>query len=314
MSGARQQAPFPTDDKLTAIAIATTNEAMQGLEVLPITPLPSSEYRWLKYPVGENFTFPETLVGRTDTPNEISTSAKEESGITQDYGIRSFIPQRDMERQSESYRPLEHTTELITNLMLLDLEVRIAKLVFDPNLYGATNQEVLTGTAQFSDYTNSDPLSKLLRIMDGRVMRPNKLVMGHGAWSVLRQHPKLVRAFHGNEGGDGLVTRQFFAELLEVEQVLVGKGWVNTARPGQPPNLQRVWGNHILLFYSDRLSGPQNGLSFGWTGQYGDKFAGRIQDPHKGLKGGTIVQTGWEIDPRVAVPDLGYLIQNVVAA
>lgn len=313
MSGAIQQAPFPTDDRLTAIAMAVRNEMMVGLEVLPTTPLPSSEYRWMKYPEGEQFTFPNTLVGRTSTPRNIETGATEESGITLDYGLRFTIPQRDLERQTENYDPVSHTTELLTNLMLLDLEVRIAGKVFDANTYGTDNKEVLAGTAQFSDFTNSDPLGKLLDVMDGLVMRPNKIVMGHEVWTTLRQHPKLVRAYHGNDGADGLVSRTFLADLLEVEQVLVGKGWVNTARPGQLPNLERVWGNNILLFYSDRLSGPQSGLSFGWTGQYGQRFAGRISDPHIGLKGGTIIQTGWELDPRVAAPSLGYLLQNVIA-
>ena len=308
------QAPFPTDDRLTAVAIATKNEELVGSEVLPFTPLPSSDYRWLLYPESEQFTVPDTLVGRTSTPHAIETGATEKPGSTKDYGLRSVIPQRDMDRVSENYDPLAHKTEWLTNLMMLDLEVRIAGMAFNPDTYAASNKEALSGTAQFSDFTNSDPLGKLLSIMDGLVMRPNKIVMGYGVWAILRQHPKLVRAFHGNDGGDGLVSQTFLAQLLEVGQVLVGQGWLNTAREGQPLNLQRVWGNSILLFYSDRLSGPQTGTSFGWTGQYGTRFVGRWENRDVGLRGGTVIQTGWEIDPRIAAPGMGYLLQNVVAA
>ena len=309
----KREAPFPVDDQLTSIVLAYRNAALIAEQVAPMTPLPSSEYRWLKYDLYEQFTVPATTVGRASRPNEINTGVTEESGYTKDYGLEAFVPQRDLDRQSESYRPLEHNTELITQLMMLDYEKRVADLVFDPNTYATENKEVLSGTAQFSDYTNSDPLSKLLTILDSSVMRPNKIVMGFGVWKVLRQHPKLLKAFHGNEGDEGLIPLSFLGQLLEVPEVLVGQGWLNVAKLGQPANLQRVWGNHLLACHSDRLSGPQSGLSFAWTGQYGDKFAAQLPEPHRGLKGGTTVRTGWEIDVKVAAPFLGHLLIDVVA-
>jgi hypothetical protein len=307
------QQPFPKDSRLTSIVLAYKNAAMIADAVLPITPVPTPEFRWTQYDLSAPFRIPETLVGRKSRTNAVETNATEAVSNTEDYGLEYPVPQRDIDRQTDTFRPVEVATEWLAQLMALSREKRVADMVFNAALYPTANKETLSGTAQFSDFTNSDPLAKLLTVMDGLIMRPNKIVMGNAVWSILRRHPKLVKAFHGNEGGDGLISRQFLADLLEVQEIQVGQGWCNLANVGQAPNIQRIWGKHILLIYSDKLAGPQTGLTFGMTGQFGQAFAGRIADPHMGLRGGVVVKTGWEIKELVMAPWLGYFIQNAVA-
>lgn len=307
------QQPFPKDSTLTRILLAYRNAEMIADSVLPVTPVPTPEFRWTKYDLNAPFRIPETRVGRKSRTNAVETNATEETSSTEDYGLEYAVPQRDIDRQTDTFRPVEVATEWLAQLMALSREKRVADMVFNANLYPTANKETLSGTAQFSDFTNSDPLAKLLTVMDGLIMRPNKIVMGNAVWSILRRHPKLVRAYHGNEGGDGLITRQFLADQLEVQEILVGQGWANTANVGQTANVQQIWGKHILLIYSDKLAGPQTGLTFGMTAQFGQVFAGRIADPHMGLRGGTIVRTGWEIKELAVAPWLGYFIQNAVA-
>lgn len=307
------QAPFVVDDKLTSIALAYRNESLIAEQVLPITPVPSDTFRWLNYDLYDEFTVPETRVGRTSAPNVVETGATESSAKTDDYGLDDLVPQRDLDRQSEVFRPLERATEYITQLMALDYEKAVSDLVFDAAQYPAANTEILSGTSQWSDFTNSDPLSKMLDVMDGLVMRPNVIVMGQAVWTQLRRHPRLVQAFHGNEGDQGLIPSSFLAQLLEVDQVVVGKGWINTARKGQDASLARIWGKHCLMLYRDRTAGAQTGITFGFTAQYGDRFAGQMQEPMVGLRGGTRVRVGWEIKPLISAPFLGYFLQNVVA-
>jgi len=307
------QQPFPKDSRLTSILLAYKNAEMIADSVLPVTPVPTPEFRWTKYDLNAPFRIPETRVGRKSRPNAVETNATEETSSTEDYGLEYPVPQRDIDRQTDTFRPVEMATEWLAQLMTLSREKRVADLVFSNSLYPTANKETLSGTAQFSDFTNSDPLAKLLTVMDSLIMRPNKVVMGNAVWSILRRHPKLVKAYHGNEGGEGLITRQFFSEQLEVQETLVGQGWANTANVGQNANMQQIWGKHILLIYSDKLAGPQTGLTFGMTAKFGEDIAGRIADPHMGLRGGTIVRTGREIKELVTAPWLGYLITNAVA-
>ena len=174
------QAPFPTDEQLTSIVLAYRNSTLIGELAAPVTPLPSSEYRYLEYDLFESFTVPNAIVGRSSRPSQVDAGGTERSGFTKDYGLESYVPRRDLDRMSGQYRPLEHKTEYLAQLMALDHERRVAELLFDPAIYPTDNKEVLSGTAQFSDFTNSDPLAKLLGVMDGLVMRPNRSSWARG--------------------------------------------------------------------------------------------------------------------------------------
>lgn len=307
------QQPFVINSRQTAIYLAYRNEANIADSVLPETPVDGPLFSYTQYDLVAPFRIPETYVGRRSRPNQVETNAIELTAQTEDYALDYPVPQRDIERQTAAFRPLERAAEWLSQLMGLSREKRVADLVFNPSLYPTANKETLSGTAQFSDFTNSDPLAKFLNIMDGLIMRPNKIVMGNAVWSTLRRHPKLVKAFHGNEGGDGIIARQYLADLLEVNEILVGQGWANFANVGQAPDMRRVWGKHILLIYSDKLAGSQTGLSYGMTATFGSKFSGQIVDPHMGTRGGVIVRNGWEIKELVTAPWLGYLITNAVA-
>ena len=152
--------------------------------------------------------------------------------------------------------------------------------------------------------------------LDIPLMRPNLMVMGQDAWRVTRQHPRVVEAVKGTGAGlnaQGMVSRQQFAELLEIEQLLVGEGWVNASKRGITPSLTRVWGKHISMMYRDVLAGPQRGVTFGMNAQYGNKIAGEIPDANIGLRGGVKVRVGMACKEIVTAPDLGYFIQNAVA-
>ena len=103
--------------------------------------------------------------------------------------------------------------------------------------------------------------------LDVPVMRPNVAVFGQRVWTRLRNHPRVVSAVFGSNQSGMLVTRQMMAEVLELQAVYVGAGFVNTAKAGQTPTLSRVWGNHAAFLYRDRAAGPQAGTTFGFTAE-----------------------------------------------
>lgn len=308
------QQPFVINPRQTSIYLAYRNEANIADSVLPETPVDGPLFSYIQYDLAAPFRIPETYVGRRSRPNQVETNAIELTAQTEDYALDYPVPRRDIERQTAAFRPIERATEWLSQLMGLSREKRVAEMVFNPSLYPTTNKETLSGSAQFSDPT-SDPIGKLLDVIDGLIMRPNKVVMGHKVWSKLRRHPDLVQSFHGNEGSKGVIPRSHLADLLEIDEggILVGRGWGNFANVGQTPDMRRLWGNHILLMYSDKLAGTQTGLSYGMTATFGDKFSGQIVDPHMGTRGGVIVRNGWEIKELVTAPWLGYLITNAVA-
>ena len=301
--------PFPQDPQLTAIAIAYQNAAMIADMVLPRVPVGTREFRWLEYNKEDGFTLPETTVGRKSRPNQVEFGASEKSGAVDDYGLDDAIPQDDIANAPQGYDPRGRAVEGLTNLILLDREVRVANKVFDAATYPTGSKESLASGDRFSVDTGK-PISVISSALDTPIMRPNVMVVGQTAWTALRQHPEIVKAAHRNAGDSGMAEREAVAALFELDEVIVGRGWVNTARRGQAPNFQRVWGNHIALLHRDRTADTQRGATFGYTAQFGDRVAGSWQDRNIGLRGGEMVRAGESVVEIVSAGDLGYFIEN----
>lgn len=308
-------APFPIDATLTGIAIAYRNTGLIADMVLPRVPVQTKEFKWMNYDKAERFTLPNTLVGRKGRPTEVDFSANEDTSKTNDYGLDDVVPNDDIIQAAAAgngYNPLGHATEALTDLILLDREVRAAKLLFSASSYITGQKETLSGTDRWSDYDNSSPKEQLLDALDVPLMRPNVLTLGQSVWTKLRQHPQLVSSILRNDGRSGTITRQQLADLLEIEEVIVGQGFVNIAKPGQTASMQRVWGNHASLMHRNRLANTQRGVTFGFTAQYQGRIAGQIAEPNSGLRGAVRVRAGESVKELVVAPDLGYFFENVI--
>lgn len=310
---ATNNAPFPITPALVAIAVMYKNARMIADDVAPRISVPLQEFRYMKHNLADGFTVPETKVGRKGLLNEVNFTATEATGATQDYGLSDPIPQTDINNAIEGQDPEGQSVEYIANLLELDREVRTAALVFNASNYATPNKEVLSGTDQFSDFTNSDPLAVITAALDSMVMRGNAMTIGREAFSILRRHPQLVGAVQRNSGTNGIITRQELADLLELENIYVGEGRINNARKGQAASLNRVWGKHISLMFQDGTASIRNTMTFALTAQWGDRIAGSEPDSKIGLRGGQRVRAGESVKELLTANDLGYFIENVVA-
>lgn len=305
--------PFPISPKLTAIALAYRNPDIVLIadDVLPRTPT-DQEFKWLKYDLTQGFTVPDTRVGRKSTPNEIDFNASEVQDKTEDHGLDDLVPNEDINADNQGVDPLGTSTAYITNLINLGREIRVSNLVFNAANYGGGNKVTLAGASQWSDPT-SDPVAMITEYLDTPIMRPNIATFGQTTWSKLRSNPKLVQAVKGTAQGAGIITRQEFADLFELQAVYVGAGFANTAKKGQAANLSRVWGKHASFIYRDRVAGPQAGVTFGFTAQFGNKVAGTYNEPTIGLDGCQRVRVGERVKEIICAADVGFFVQNAVA-
>lgn len=308
-------ASFPVQPELTAVAISYRNKRLIADEVLPRVPVGSPDFKYLKHTMEEGFTLPDTKVGRRSAPGEVEFTATETSASCQDYALDDPVPNSDIEAAANipNYDPLMKAVEQTTNLILLDREVRAANLVFNVGNYASANKATLSGTSQWSDFTNSDPISAILNAMDSMVMRPNIMTIGQAVFTKLRTHPKVAKAVLGNSGDVAVVSREQLAALLELEAIFVGEGFVNTAKKGQAASMARVWGKHCALIYRDSLADANSGTSFGFTAQWGGRLAGSEYDSKIGMRGGQRVRVGESVKELITANDLGYLFTNAVA-
>ncbi|SFQ51199.1 phage capsid protein [Ectopseudomonas toyotomiensis] len=306
------KASFPIAPALTAIAIAYRNTRMIADDVLPRVPVGLQAFKYLKYDLREGFTVPSTLVGRKSAPNQVEFSGTEVTCSTEDYGLDAPVPQGDIENAAANYDPLGRAVELVSNLILLDREARCCGAVFSNASYAAGNRTTLSGSSQWSDAA-SNPIPVITDALDWVVMRPNIGVLGRRTSTWLRRHPKVVKAYNGTVGDEGMVPMAFLADLLELEAIYVGEARLNIARPGQAANLVRAWGPHASFIYRDRLADARSGTTFGFTAQWGGRICGSQFDGDIGLRGGERVRVGESVKELITAPDLGYFFENAVA-
>jgi hypothetical protein len=310
--------PFPTSPQYTAITLAYRNRDLIADLVLPRMTVGAREFRWNLRNKSEFFTVPDTKVGRKSQPNEVEFTATEQSGFVQDYGLDDVVPNLDIEvaQQSGQRDPLGVATEGVTELVALDREKRVASLVFSAGTYPTGNKVTLSGTSQWSDPA-SDPVTAILTAKEGSLVDFNTLVLSSQAWLQLRKHPKLVAAAFpagGNASAGGYVSLQAVADLFEVDRILVGKSWSNTAKPGQTASYGRIWGKHAALLSINARGGlTGSDITFGGTAQWGGRVAAQINEPKIGLRGSQRIRVGESVQELIMAPDAGYFFENVVA-
>lgn len=313
------KAPFVIVPELTAIAVAYRQANFIADGVLPRVPVNTKEFRYQKYGLGDAFTAPETLVGRKGTPNQVEFGSTEVTDSVQDHALDAPVPNDDI-AQWEAARaagatgaasPLMRATSQVQELVQTRREKRAADLVFDPATYAAANRVTLAGTSQWSDPA-SDPQAAIGDALDTMVMRPNIAVFGRAAWTKTSRNINLVKAYFGNGTERGQLTKQAFMELFELDEVLIGEAFWNSAAKGQPPSLVRLWGKHAAFLHRNMQADTEFGMSFGMTAQFGTRVAGTIHDADIGMRGGERVRSGESVKELVTANDLGYFFQNVV--
>jgi hypothetical protein len=312
---------FPINPELTSIAMAYRNPAVALIadKVLPRVPV-AKQFKYTVYSAEQGYTLPDTKVGRKSQPNEVEFFGTLVQGETLDWGLDDIVPIDDIQAWEKMLKPasggpmnpLAISTMFLEGLIQLDREVRVANLVFNSATYPAANVTTLSGTSKWSDFVNSNPLLDIMTALDKPLQRPRQVVFGQQVWTTIRQNPKFVQAVYGTAQTYGVVDKKALADKLEVEEVIVGAGWVNTARKGQAPNYQRVWGNSTALLYNDPMAAQALQPTFGFTGQFGNKVAGTLPEPKMGLSGSERVRVGEKVIEVVAAGALGALFQNCV--
>jgi hypothetical protein len=311
-------AAFPVNPSLTAIAIAYRNTKLIADEVLPRMPVATKEFIYQELPMGDAITVPNTLVGRKSEPNQVEMGLIARTAMCLDYGLDDFIPVDDvtqaaaMRAQGGVFDPKATAVQNLTDIVMLDREVRVANRVFAAATYPVSNRTLLAGASQWSDPL-SNPITAISSALDVPLMRPNTAILGQETWTKLRRNPAMVKAANRSAGDSGMITRAEFMEIFELDELLVGSGFVNIAKPGQLVVTSRVWGKHAALIYKDKLATASGSRSlFGFSGQFGTKISGEMPEPNIGLRGSVRVRSGETLAEVISAPSLAYYFENAV--
>lgn len=304
--------PFPIDPVLVGIVQAYTNGKLIADDVLPrLNPiLTKEEFKWWYFDFGQFITLHDTKVGRKSEPNLVEFEAQEKTDRTDDFGLDDLIPSVDRNNAPAGYDPVAFAAQKLIDLVMLDREVRVANKVMAGATYGANNKETLAGTSVWT-HADATPIKHVAAAADKMIVRPNHAACSRSVWTALRTNPSVLRALTPSGAQDGYASKRAVADLLELDDIHVGEGWLNIAKPGQAVNRARVWPNKFLLFHKAPLADSVSAQpTFGWTAQFGTRVAGSLPMPKAGLRGSDLVRAGESVKEVISAPELGYLFEG----
>lgn len=305
--------PIPADPELTAVAIKAPVPGMIADQVLPEFPVAKETFKWNEFPHAQGVTVPDTKVGRRSQTARVEFGAIERDGSTEDHGLEDSVPISDT-TANDSINPEALAAEMTSQLVTLAREARTARLIFDPATYLAGQTTVYAAGAGWT-HPDTDVLGQFEDAKDGMIVDPNTLTVGLDGWRALRKHPQLVQAARpASASGEGRLSMEELKDLLEIETILIGKAQLNLGKPGQDPQLARVWSEHASLTFTERVIKNSRAYSFGATARLGGKIAFKQFDKDVGLQGGNVIRVGERIRELVMARQAGWFFQNAAKA
>lgn len=336
--------PFPIDAEMTAIAqhYFEAPGAFIADRVLPAAPrLRQSKFEYRRYRKADAFRVPDTRLGRTSEPQQVEFSAEKVIDETIHYGLRDMIPVEDQDAArlsaaggsgSQWDDPASVAVVSMTHLLRVQREKRVADLVFAARTYDADYRQAVAADDRWSNDT-VDPLAAIETAINLPLLRPNIAVFGQAAWSAFRRNPKVVDAVYHGGTSAGLVMRQQAAEILEVDEVLVGRARIATSAEGKPLALSRMWGKSVALIYRGAFAAgstpggdagseglgrvqsvPSAMPTFGFTAVYEPPMVRRELRGGVGIRGATAIDVVESCKEVISGGDgMGYLLSGVVA-
>ena len=167
---------------------------------------------------------------------------------------------------SEIPKKRRRNTKLAQDAILLGVEKMIADLCQDINTYPVDHRFTLSGTDQWSDYDNSDPvkdvdtLKAAVKSKTGK--EPNVIAMGSEVFDVVKNHPKLQTTNTLNQKFPA--TPESLATYFSVKEVAVGQ----SIYADKDDAFQYLWGKYVVGAYVlQKPKGERSSedRSYGWT-------------------------------------------------
>lgn len=294
----------------TGISLAYKNPSYVADKILPRVTVKNKNFSYDKYPIDAFLNVPDTRIGDLGEPASMDVKKERIPEEVVYHAIKGYVAQTEIDEQAEGEDLLGDNVLLLTEGLMLAREVRTAQLCQDATLYGS-NVKVLSGTDQLSNSASS----LLDTIFDARkkmLVKPNKILVSDDGATDLQRHPDVV-SMYKTEFSDtktGIVPLAYVAQLLKVDEIIVGQSVVNSAKKGQTANLQQAWGNDLIMFYQNPLAKPQQGMTFGYTAQMGTRQVSQFFDGEPGFSGVHKNKVAEAVKELIVAPCCGFLLKN----
>lgn len=207
--------------------------------------------------------------------------------------------------------PRSDETENVTEIMQVNKETDLATSLASTAV--VTQNTTLSGTDQWSDFTNSDPFDDITVAIDtvkkACLQTPNTFVVGAEVWTKLRNHPDLLDRLPVINAKT-LTPENMKLLFPEFSNVIIADAVYNTADEGAADSLSFIWGKNAWVMYVE--PNPRiKSISAGYTLTLkGARSVDRWDEPANKRE---VVRVNDYFEQKLVATAAIYLIKNAVA-
>ena len=297
------------DKALTNVSVAYRNPAFVAEDLLPVVPVQNKRDIYFKFSK-QHFIAEDDSYRPGSHAKRIEIDLEPRGFYNCDgHALEVALPDELRENADPGAQLEVEFTEKLTQKILLKEEVLLSGLLTATNIPQNTT---LSGTSQWSDYINSDPVpvvdSAKETIQQAVGVMPNVLFFSRPVFRTLRNHPRIMdRVKYTGMGVRQALTGDDLAEVFGVDRVLVPQALQSTPHIGQPDSLSYIFGKNALLLYNPGKPGlrtPAFGYTFLWTGMGAGYQVKRYREEGEDSE---IIKVKKYYDQRLVEPKAAYL-------
>ena len=195
--------------------------------------------------------------------------------------------------------------------LLLDWERRVALLVTSGSNVGSYSAVTSAWNGAGNPIGNLN--TALDNVQNSTGYRPNRIVMGLDAWKAFRRDSNVRNLIFGTNNGGGYPNTAQVAQLLDVDDVMIGGAFYNSKEEGQTETLSRIWADNVLAYYAPSapaIDRPSFAYNFRWS----DPGIPNLQverHPYDTRTKSEDIEVGFYQDEKVTAASYGFLLTAV---
>jgi hypothetical protein len=265
------------DRVLTNISIRFPNAGLVGERFFPTVNVSKQSDKYRVFGREEWGPTHQDFRGPGSVANEIpGRQLSLDTYFANEHALQTPIADEERENADEGLPVEADGTELLTSKILLGRELTMKSLLTTTTNYPAAHTVTLSGTSQWNDYANSNPIANFRtavhQVHSAIFTRPNTAIVPYQVMAQLEDHPDFIERIKYSERG--ILTEEIIGTILGVPNIIVPEVGSNTAALGLSPTFGYLWGKDVVLGWVPPSARP-NQVAVGY--EYNWRLAGKVQ-------------------------------------
>jgi len=306
------------DVPLSNVAMNYEPKNMIADQLAPVVPVPNMTGIIPQFGPEDTYRVEDDTRAPGTAANEVTRSVGSDSFVCKNRALSYPVTLEDKANADPIYvqKLYNGAAQYLVSKLGLGWENRVANQVTSGSNVGSYSAV----SSAWTDLENSDPLGDvntgLDNVADSRGYRPNKVTFSETAWRLFRRNSTVRNLIFGNNNGGGYPSRAQVANLLEVDEIMIGGAFKDTAAEGQTVNLSKVWetgGANVLMHYapsSPSVMEPSFMYTLRWTLPNVPNMQAE-RHPWDSIRKRELVEVGYYQAEHITDSKLAFLLQAV---